>query len=191
MKVMLLGLLVLIGTVFCQPKSNKLTVPIDKTNYNGGVNALKNSTTGFLSGFWFNQHGSVLFLHHRKDGFLAGSFRTLVESTKGAAGRGGRKVRGNVAHPKHVYTKDKPVALSFSVAFDGGSTTAWSGEYQVCDDTPLILTTWILTKPSRNCDGHWASTLIGKDTFKRKPYKARHYRKHLKFINKHRKYGKN
>ncbi|KAI0217111.1 hypothetical protein LSAT2_030984 [Lamellibrachia satsuma] len=114
-----------------------------------------------LSGKWYNQLGSELFLSHTQDGELTGTYRTQVERETGSAGNThSHKVAGAAPY-------DKPGSVfGFAVMFnDGSSTCAWTGQCHVCNGKETLMASWVLRSRVATCRDRWKSTLIGQDSF--------------------------
>jgi len=136
-----------------------------------------------FNGYWYNQHGSELFLEQSAEGHLQGEYRTNVESSNGIAGTTHSPVKGSVSGN----------IFSFQVTWQGGrSVTTWTGQYHTrcsrqslfykpSQSNSVLHTTWLLTTAVESCDDAWKQTRIGQDVFTRRAMREgprRHKNKH-------------
>lgn len=111
-----------------------------------------------LVGMWWNELGSRMIIESAENGELKGRYETFVGNASCFYPLSGR-----------YDASERGKSLGWTVAWNNshnrssGSTTTWSGQYQVLDK-PYLLTTWLLTAQTKPKDD-WNSTHIGSDTF--------------------------
>jgi Avidin family len=121
-----------------------------------------------LSGVWYNELGSEMFLTADENGGLCGTYKSAVGNAEDFYILAGRfdacppsDGRGDSVGWAVTFRNDKRNAHS---------TTTWSGQY-FDDGVERILTHWILTS-STTPNSVWNSTNVGHDTFTRNKPKA-------------------
>jgi len=123
-----------------------------------------------LQGFWYNQHGSELYLNQSDSGKISGEFRTNVASESGIVGNGFADVTGSVCGN----------IFAFHVIFPQTKSIAtWTGQCsQRCDfgfinsAATILTTSWTITTQSETCSDYWKSNRMGQDFFTRRPIKT-------------------
>jgi len=111
-----------------------------------------------LNGIWYNELGSVMTIQ-TNGSTIIGTYQTAVGDASGVYNLIG-----------HIDTdNDSSQAVGWVVVWQNkygssDSVTTWSGQFQVIDGVPTIVTTWLLTQETNPSDD-WRSTLIGQDTF--------------------------
>lgn len=111
-----------------------------------------------LNGTWYNELGSVMKLQTNGN-LISGTYQTAVGDARGIYRLTGLTDSDDSANQ----------AVGFVVVWqneynNSHSVTSWSGQFLVINNTPTILTTWLLTKETNPGDT-WRSTLVGQDTF--------------------------
>ncbi|XP_072098837.1 avidin-related protein 1-like [Mobula birostris] len=115
-----------------------------------------------MTGIWWNDLGSFLYLSEAKDLSLNGRYQTAVEVAVGEAGADRQAPVFGIRHD------GKEPTFSMSAAWAGGSITSWVGQCLVLEDGHQILKTmWLLRSPVSSLQDNWQSTRIGEDTFHR------------------------
>jgi len=123
-----------------------------------------------VSGLWYNEHGSELYLQQSRHGHLTGEFRTAVEVECGSAGRNYSTVHGTIVGQ----------LFSFHVHWDTKkSVTTWVGQcHESCDHgflpigaEPMLHSTWVLTSETNDCNDAWNQNRIGQNVFARRQLK--------------------
>lgn len=93
-----------------------------------------------IIGTWYNELGSVMEISQASDGQFSGHYYTRV----GNAQLYTYDLIGRYDADPNGRTLGWTVAWYNALNGSSGSTTTWSGQYQV-DSEPRILTTWLLT----------------------------------------------
>ncbi len=111
-----------------------------------------------LNGTWYNELGSEMTIQTNGN-TITGTYRTGTGSAYGTFNLVGLTDTDN----------DASQAVGWIVVWQNqytslDSVTAWSGQYQVINGVPTIVTTWLLTQET-NPQNDWHSTLVGQDTF--------------------------
>ena len=116
-----------------------------------------------LQGKWYNELGSAMELEV-KGNLVSGTYYPAVGDALGHYAVAG-------ATDAEALGANQAVGLVVAWVNEQGnahSVTAWSGQLQVVDGEEILRTTWLLTRETEpNQD--WQSTLIGTDTFTRRP----------------------
>lgn len=111
-----------------------------------------------LNGTWYNELGSVMTIQTNGN-IISGTYQTSVGDATGVYTLIGQTDTDN----------DASQAVGWVVVWQNqygssDSVTTWSGQFQVVDGIPTIVTTWLLTQETDPHDD-WRSTLVGQDVF--------------------------
>jgi Avidin family len=111
-----------------------------------------------LNGTWYNELGSLMTIETNGN-VISGTYQTAVGDAKGIYYLVGLTDTDNAASQAVGW-----VVVWQNQYGDSGSVTSWSGQYQVVNGVPTIVTTWLLTMET-NPQDDWQSTLVGQDVF--------------------------
>lgn len=120
-----------------------------------------------LTGVWMNELNSVMVLYEQQDKCLTGKYRSMVGRDPNVRDLSGRT--SAVAGGKQMAA----FAVCFEIAApDPGyghfSVCAWSGWSKNDDAGNFIIDAqWLLSVSVLDKEGEWASTKIGKSTFRK------------------------
>lgn len=122
---------------------------------------------------WYNELGSQMTLNSDSSGGLTGTYTSAVGQAQSQYPLVGR-FNPSASLP----------ALGWVVQWVNqykqvNSVTSWSGQFQMLNNVPTILTTWLLTEQTDPKDD-WQSTLVGQDVFTPNPPSAEDIKKKLK-----------
>jgi hypothetical protein len=111
-----------------------------------------------LNGTWYNELGSVMTIQTNGN-TISGTYQTAVGDATGIYNLIGQTDTDNDASQAVGW-----VVIWQNQYSSSDSLSAWSGQFQVINGIPTIVTTWLLTKET-NPNDDWRSTLVGQDTF--------------------------
>jgi hypothetical protein len=111
-----------------------------------------------LNGTWYNELGSIMTIETNGN-TISGIYQTAVGAATGIYNLIGQTDTDN----------DASQAAGWIVVWQNqyGSTdsvTTWSGQFQLVNGIPTIVTTWLLTQET-NPEDDWHSTFVGQDIF--------------------------
>ena len=111
-----------------------------------------------LNGTWYNELGSVMTIKANGN-TISGTYQTEVGDPHGIFNLIGLIDTDNGSSQ----------AVGWVVVWQNqhgnlDSVTTWSGQLQVINGIPTIVTTWLLTQET-NLNEDWHSTFVGQDTF--------------------------
>jgi hypothetical protein len=120
-----------------------------------------------LTGVWMNELNSAMVLNEHEDRSLTGKYRSMVGRDNNLRELSGRTSAVDGGKQMAAF------AVCFEIAspdpgYGRHSVCAWSGWFRN-DDTgnEIIDTQWLLSINVLDKEGEWASTKIGKSTFRK------------------------
>lgn len=153
--------------VLCEQPIESTTALADEGSF--GNHVVHELNTGCdLSGYWYNQRGSEMFLRVSDQGYIKGEYRTAVEFSPGAAGDGPSFVTG--------WSNQEGTVFGFTVLWEGEnstSTTSWAGVCVPCEGVDTVTTTWVhYYHLPRQCSNPEDKMMKGSDVFTRQEQAA-------------------
>ncbi|XP_071850056.1 streptavidin-V2-like isoform X2 [Apostichopus japonicus] len=123
------------------------------------LSSLSSETVNY-NGTWHNQLGSYMEVTSTSTGSLQGQYYTALVRT-GSGAIPGVPLVGFVA------TDGTNSTIGFVGSWFNSTVVTWNGEYKICQDVPVIFTSWIMKTVTTSCLESPLSTRIGQDCFTR------------------------